>query len=144
MRITHTGLLLAALVLAACDHQDKDGPIMSTPPRPTIRLDQPDPAFALTAEQKAKIRPGFDVDALERLLAAVEPDARPMILEPFLVPPPGEPVGNIIKMGDPELQPLLDQVWAPMWEELPPEAIDTEDKDFPGREVARVRRSLEQ
>jgi hypothetical protein len=42
-------------------------------------------------------------------------------------------------MGDPALQPLLDEVWAPMWEQHP-ERIDKETKDFPGREIARQRR----
>jgi hypothetical protein len=45
-----------------------------------------------------------------------------------------------MKLGDPSLQPLLDEVWAPMWEQFPPGAIEIEDKDFPGRELARARR----
>ena len=90
---------------------------------------------------RAKVRPGFDADALERLLANVEPAVRPILLEPFLQPQSGEPAENLVRMGDPSLQPLLDEVWAPMWDLLPSHAIDTETKDFPGRELARQRRA---
>jgi hypothetical protein len=113
---------------------------MSTPPNPTtIRLDAPDPNFKLTLQERESIRPGFDVDALERLLAAVEAPVRPLILSRFQTTRPGEPSRAWVRMGDPALQPLLDEVWAPMWEQHP-EMLDKETKDFPGREIARQRR----
>jgi hypothetical protein len=114
---------------------------MATPPNPrSVRLDTPDRNFKLTPQERASIRPGFDVDALERLLAAVEAPVRPMILEGFQAVAPGEPGTATVRMGDPALQPLLDEVWAPMWEKYP-EMLDTETKEYPGREIARQRRN---
>ena len=113
---------------------------MSTPPNPrTVRLDAPDPKYKLTPLERASIRPGFDVDALERLLAAVEAPVRPILLGDFQAVAPGEPASALVKMGDPALQPLLDEVWAPIWERYP-EMMDRETKDFPGRKIARQRR----
>lgn len=130
----------ACLALAACD-RTASVPSMSTPPNPrTVRLDVPDRNFKLTPQERASIRPGFDVDALERLLAAVEAPVRPMILEGFQAVAQGEPGTATVRMGDPALQPLLDEVWAPMWEKYP-EMLDTETKNYPGREIARQRRN---
>lgn len=106
---------------------------------PTIRLPTPDPDFRLTAEERAGIRPGFDVDALERLLAAVEPGARPILLEDFLPVAPGAPGTALVRMGDPALQPLLDEVWAPVYE-LYPDLLDEEEERYPGRALALQRR----
>lgn len=111
---------------------------MSAPPPHAIRLVQPDPTFRLSSEDRAKIRTGFDVDALERLLAVVVPEGRPMLLSAFQFPASG-PSRFVVQMGDPTLQPLLDAVWAPMWEHMPPDAIDTETAPYPGRELARHR-----
>jgi hypothetical protein len=113
---------------------------MTVPPNPrTIRLEAPDQGFRLTPEERASIRPGFDVDALERLLAAIEAPVRPFLLSRFQVPQPGEPPRVWVKMGDAALQPLLDEVWAPVYE-MHPEMIDKESKEYPGRELARQRR----
>ncbi|HEX8393431.1 MAG TPA: hypothetical protein VF665_13890 [Longimicrobium sp.] len=110
----------------------------------TIRLQTPDPSFRLTAQDRARIRPGYDVDALERLLAAVIPPVRAGLLSSFTMPEhPAQRVGVTVQMGDPALQPLLDEVWAPMWE-LYPDMLDTETKDYPGREIARQRRARKQ
>ena len=38
-----------------------------------IFLPSPDPSFRLKPEQRALVRPGFDVNALERLLASIIP-----------------------------------------------------------------------
>lgn len=106
-----------------------------------IRLPEPDQRFRLSESERAQVRPGFDSDALERLLANVVPIVRPGILKSFLQPPPGQPADLLVQMGDPTLQPLLDEVWAPMWDHLPHDAINTETKNFPGRELARQRRA---
>lgn len=114
---------------------------MTDPPSHPMRLAMPDASFRLTPQERARIRTGFDVDALERLLAAVVPGVRPEILEDFLIPERGsQDVSLLVRMGDPALQPLLDEVWAPMWELMGPDAIEKETADFPGRELARQRR----
>jgi hypothetical protein len=108
----------------------------------TIRLDSPDPYFRLSAEERALVRQGFDADALERLLSHIEPAFRPVLLKDFLQPEiPGEWTLTV-QMGDPELQPLLDEVWAKGWEELGIGEIDAEESDYPGKQLAR-RRLLE-
>jgi len=137
-----TSLALAAAVaigLGGCDQPHRE--IMAPQNPRSIRLAAPDATFHLTESERAQLRPGFDADALESLLAHVRPEVRPTILSSFVQPPPGEPAGVLVKMGDPALQPLLDAVWAPMWELMPRDAIDREDKDFPGRELARQRRA---
>lgn len=111
----------------------------------TIRLDAPDPHFRLTPEERASVREGFDVDALERLLAAVEPEVRPGLLHDFQLPNPGElEPGEFVtpptRMGDPALQPLLDEVWASAWERFAPDALDDDRMNYPGKEIARQRR----
>lgn len=113
---------------------------MSIPPPPEFLLPEPDAAYRLSAAERAKVRPEFDADALERLLAAVVPEVRPMLLRGFQWPEAGQPVSHIVKRGDASLTPLLDEVWAPYWDLLPEEMINLEDKDFPGRELARERR----
>lgn len=110
----------------------------------TIRLDEPDPHFRLTAAERASVREGFDVDALERLLAAVEPEVRPGLLGDFQLPKPGElEPGEFVtpptRMGDPALQPLLDEVWASAWERFAPHLLDAEEMNYPGKEIARQR-----
>jgi len=44
---------------------------------------------------------------------------------------------------DPVRQALLDRIWAPFWAHLPPDALDRRDLPYPGREIARARRSAE-
>lgn len=129
----------ACLLVAACDHSSNV--VMTTTPSPkALRLETPDRNFKLTPQERASIRPGFDVDALERLLASVEPPFRPFFLSSFQAVEPGMPGRVLVKMGDPTLQPLLDEVWAPIWE-MYPEMMDTETKEYPGRELARQRRA---
>jgi hypothetical protein len=43
-------------------------------------------------------------------------------------------------MGDPALQPLLDEVWASAWERFAPDALDDDRMSYPGKEIARQRR----
>ena len=100
----------------------------------------------LTPEERASVRDGFDVDALERLLAAVEADARPIILHAFQPPAPGElEPGEFMtpptRMGDPTLQPLLDEVWATAWERFAPELLDSDEMNYPGKQLAKERRA---
>jgi len=117
---------------------------MSSPEPEGIRLAHADAKFHLSVEDRAAVRRGFDADALERLLAHLRPEVRPIVLQQFKYAPPGEFAPLLIQMGDPSLKPLLDEVWAPMWELMPPDALETETKEFPGRELARQRRRATQ
>ena len=114
---------------------------MSAPNPRTVRLPAPDASYRLTPEERASVRPGFDVDALERLLAAIEAGARPVLLESFQTPAPGGRVRNTVKMGDPALQPLLDEVWAPVWLARPARLRKhyPDDDQWPGLALARQR-----
>jgi len=115
----------------------------------TIRLPEPDPEFKLTPEERASIREGFDADALERLLAAVEADVRPIILHDFQPPAPGElEPGEFMtpptRLGDPALQPLLDEVWVTAWERFAPDLLDSDEMNYPGKALAKRRRAARQ
>ncbi|HET7230412.1 MAG TPA: hypothetical protein VFJ16_10450 [Longimicrobium sp.] len=129
--------VFSALVVASCDRTPEM--TMSTPEPQGIRLANPDASFHLSANERAAVRRGFDVDALERLLAHLRPEVRSIVLDDFKYPPPGEPPALLIQMGDPSLQPLLDEVWAPMWDHMRPGALGSETKEFSGRELARQR-----
>lgn len=110
---------------------------------PSARLEAPDPAFRLTAEQRASIQPGFDVDALERLLAALHPALRAGTLSSFQRPPPEVIGGGLVRFEDPVLHALLDEVWAPRWANVPDEWLHDPDlQRDPGRELAMRRRGI--
>lgn len=100
-------------LLCACERTRE--PMMASPYPSGIRLPSPDPSFHLKPEQRALVRPGFDVDALERLLASIIPEGRMVLLKGFQVPDPGQPAPMVVMIGDPTLKPLLDEVWLPMW-----------------------------
>lgn len=117
---------------------------MSDPSIPSARLDVPDAAFRLTAQERASVEPGFDADALERLLASLLPVLRAEVLSDFQTTryAPDDIGGGLIKFEDPVLQALLDEVWAPRWDGVPDEWLnDPGMQRFPGREIARARRA---
>lgn len=117
---------------------------MTTPPNQSARLDVADPDFRLTAEQRASVEPGFDVEALERLLAVLHPALRMPVLGDFQCDrfAPNDIGGGLMKFEDPVLQALLDEVWAPRWEGVPDDWLDDpEFRRFPGQEIARRRRN---
>lgn len=137
-------------LVAACEHgarsllPNRPESRMETVHPKTIRLVTPDSSYMLPPEERAKVRPGYDADALERLLAAVMPDARQIILEGFQVPRPGELqpgewVTPPVHVGDPELQPLVDEVWATAWANYP-HLLDDDSVVYPGKEIAKRRR----
>ena len=114
---------------------------MDVPPRP-LRLAAPDATYRLSKEERAKVQEGFDVDALQRLVGMVRPDMRQELFVHFQV---GEEVGpqrgRIVQMNDPELQRVLEEVWAPMWDDVPDEDLDVTNDPLPGRTVAKQRRA---
>jgi hypothetical protein len=114
---------------------------MEAQPNPGYKLAVPDPGVRLSAADRGKIRPGFDPEALERLLARLVPEVRDEILGAFQQPPPGESARNIVDLKEAELNALLDEVWLPMWEQISPRSLDTETRHFPGLRLARERRA---
>lgn len=140
------------LIAGACDPSTHPR-AMSTPPLEPLRLSAPDPGYRLSAADRARVRPGFDPEALERLIAHIQPSLRRMILRGFLVPTPEEmtsdpPPNWIVELRDPNLdavdpvlQRLLEDVYAPLWAEVPDEALfGWEITYYPGQERERARR----
>jgi hypothetical protein len=107
-----------------------------------LRLSKPDRTFVLSDSVRTTILPGFDLDALERLLARTRPEFRDILLGGFQpIDGPGFSTGPLT-IPDPILQNLLHEVWAPRWEHFPPDAWDDPDMDrYPGKEIARARRN---
>jgi hypothetical protein len=113
------------------------------PENASARLESPDPGFRLTAEQRASVAPGFDMDALERLLAAVHPELRMPILSDFQPQPPDVFLGPM-KFEDPVLQALLNEVWAPRWDAVPDDRLDDPEMSrYPGHRIAKARRAVQ-
>ena len=105
-----------------------------------LRLDVPDADFRLSAEDRARIVPDVDPDALERLLGMVRRDIRMEMLKMFQYPAPGERFGYLFEFAEPELQAVLEEVWAPAWEDSPDWLLDQGGLPHPGREIALRRR----
>ena len=114
---------------------------MKEPVDHPLALGEPDLTYRLSPEDVARVVPGFDVDALERLLRRIRADMRGAILREFQLPAPGEPdPGGISAFTEPVLNPLLEEVWATMWEEEPDEFLAEGASSMPGRTLARQRR----
>jgi len=141
MRSTARLLATAAFLLLMGCERPTYGITMDVPPRP-LRLAAPDATYRLSGEDRAKVQEGFDADALERLLGLVRPDMRQELLAHFQVGEEGGPRrGRIVQLNDPELQRVLEEVWAPMWDGFPDEALDATGDPLPGRSVAKQRRA---
>lgn len=115
---------------------------MNSPEPLPLRLEAADPTHRLSEADRAKLLPDFDAEALERLMAMTRPERRQEILKHFQVRGDGERLGHLVGLDDPELQKVLEEVWAPMWDHVG--ATDAEIKanayGWPGREVAKQRR----
>jgi hypothetical protein len=111
---------------------------------PTFAVGVPDPSFRLSAEEKAAVAPAFDPDALERLLSMYPPEGRTELLRRFQqMPDDAEPrVRLVVRLGHPELQAALEEVWAPYWDSYTDEQMDAEVGYLPRREAARKRRVI--
>jgi hypothetical protein len=134
-------LATAALVLLVRRERPTSGITMDVPPRP-LRLAAPDTTYRMSKEDRAKVQEGFDADALERLVSMVRPDMRQELLVHFQVGEEGGPLrGRIVQMNDPVLQQVLEEVWAPMWDDVPDEDLDVTNDPLPGRGVAKQRRA---
>jgi hypothetical protein len=131
-------ILALVFLLAACERSSMVDPKAIPDPEP-LRAARADLAFRLTPAERSTIRRSFDVDALERLLGMLTPDARKAYLPYFqFSTEPGE-VTSLIQIGDLELQAVLEEVWAPHWSTFTVEAMDREPAEIPGRAAARRR-----
>lgn len=131
--------LAGMLTLGACEH--RHGGLVTSPQAVPLRLSAPDPAFRLTAEDRAAVAPVFDADALERLLSEIRPDMRREMLAYFQI---GKSSGHLVQIFDPRLQSLLEEVWAPYWDNAPDQALEEDWYRVPGRQIAKARRAAAQ
>lgn len=105
------------------------------------------PRVSLPTDIRARLEGRFDLAALEELLATMGTDEQQnylATLDAGGTPPPGGETGDVTVLAwssDPARQALLDRVWAPFWEHLPPGSLERTDLPYPGRELARARRA---
>jgi hypothetical protein len=135
--------LLGIAVLAVACESAARAPLATEPDYQPLALRRPDRGFRLSPGERARVVPGFDVAALERLLGMVRPDMRARVLWYFQAGGPGEPGrGALTSFTEPALQAVLEEVWAPMWDAVPDRELDADSSYFPGRGIARQRRQL--
>jgi hypothetical protein len=128
--------VLPILASTACERTPNDL-LMTAPNNRPLRLTTPDAWFSLTPDQRTRVLPFFDVEALERLLGMVQSEARDPMLRFFLAAEKKGPHAMLTEVDDPQLQAVLEEVWAPYWKDLPDEVLDKEQAPLPGREVER-------
>ena len=112
---------------------------MTVPDATPLRLETPDRTFRFTAADRAAVVPHFDADALERLLQQVRPDMRGEILSYFQMGQGAR--GHLVEIADPQLQSILEEVWAPFWEDASDQDLEENSYQMPGREIAMARRA---
>lgn len=105
MRILSLSLLLGStLAAAACAERTSKETMIMAPER-----------FRFSAAERATLKEGIDVDALERLAARVPPEHRADFLRFWRA----DFRGGIVDSDDPESSALLKQVWAPIGGAIP-------------------------
>jgi hypothetical protein len=129
----------AILAIVACDRT------------PAITMSQnearaPQPV-RLSSDARSRLGDRFDVAALEALLGTMTATEQQELLEGLgasgSAPAGGETksVTVMMRSTDPVRQALLDQMWAPFWDHLPPELLDRTDLPYPGRDLAKARQA---
>src|SRR5688500_13457782 len=93
-------VVATAVTLYGCEHAR--GSLMTSPEMQPLRLEVPDHDFRLGADDRAKVVPDVDPDALERLLGMVRPDVRTEMLRLFQYPAPGERFAYLFEFSEPE------------------------------------------
>jgi hypothetical protein len=131
-------MLIAALTLTACETANMAAGGVDPNYTPLVMVRR-DAGFRLTEVQRQQVRPGFDLDALERLLAHVPAERRDSLFVAFSAPQ-GNEVRELWYLGDPALQELLEQVWAPVWDRVPLSVIEADKSERPGKRLAIERR----
>lgn len=133
--------LAGHLMLTGCEPL----PPTETAPNPvSISLDKPDESFHLGPAERANISPMYDPDALEHLLRLVQPEHRMEILAHFQIEPfDGQRRGFLAEIFDRRLDPLLDPVYAPMWQNATDEEVEADIYGLRGRTtVMKQRREM--
>jgi hypothetical protein len=108
----------------------------------------PDPSCHIDAAARAKLQPGVDPDALERLLRCFPPESRASHLEMFsvrhLVADGNGRIPDVTvltRISNPVMQNLLEEVWQPFWASFSAAELEQERGGPPGRGLARRRRA---
>lgn len=105
--------------------------------------DDPTPDVVLTPEQRSRLVPNINIDALQRFLrvAAKSAEERNALLQFFSQVPGQNQSFQLIgpTNGDPSMKALLDEIWAPTWESWGLDAIAHSESRLPGREIARAK-----
>ncbi|MET0396881.1 MAG: hypothetical protein ABW277_08675 [Longimicrobiaceae bacterium] len=97
-------ILLGAPLASSCAERTPNGGLVMAPER-----------YSLSAAERATLKEGIDVGALERLVAKVPPEHRAEFLRFWRA----DFRGGIVATEDPESAALLEQVWAPMGGAIP-------------------------
>lgn len=144
MRKSRVSLALGLLALAGgCEH---GAPSAAHVPPSAPPAAQP----ALSAGARATLGASIDLDAMDRLLATMNPEERARFLESFADAEwvasgrrdvETRDVSVIVRFADPERQHLLEQVWAPFWTRLPASALTDPSYPLPGRTLAAARQA---
>lgn len=124
----------------------------ATPPR----VFAPDPSYRLAENDRAKLLPDLDAQALEVLLQHAPVSLRAPILASVV----GRDISRAIsaetgadgvyrehhpdvveltRISDPQLQVMLERVWAPRWEKMSIQELEAQASDLPGLEAAKKR-----
>jgi hypothetical protein len=112
-----------------------------------MAIRQRDLSYRLAQPERAQLLPDVDVQAVEEFLQYTAPHDRATVLSMFSRPEPGQSWhAQIVAPAteDPLAKELLERIWAPTWEALGPEQVETADLGLPGRELARKRLALRQ
>jgi hypothetical protein len=99
--------------------------------------------FVVTPEQRSRLVPNIDIDALEQFLwiAGKTDDERNAFLQIFTQRPGHNTSFQVIgtTASNPTLEALLARIYAPTWEASGADAIAHSESQLPGREVARAK-----
>jgi hypothetical protein len=104
MRTRTLLILLGAMLTSGCAERSTNQETMVAPER-----------YSLSAAERATLKEGIDVEALERLVARLPPEHRAEFLRFWRA----GFRGGVVATEDPESAALLKQVWAPMGGAIP-------------------------
>ncbi|HET7231714.1 MAG TPA: hypothetical protein VFJ16_17010 [Longimicrobium sp.] len=139
-RVISAGTVFALTAIAAACETTGGALGTMEPPRnyTELRMTTRDESYHLSQSQHDLVRRGFDVNALERLLSHVPVSRREEILSSFLLSTNNE-MHELWYIGDPGLQSILEEVWAPTWEHRTAAEIEADRTERPGKRLALAR-----